>query len=271
MINPRNTALLLGLGVLNMLVITPASAQSLSYTSTSNAPVTEDFDTLATSGTTNPYNQGATIAGFYFTNFGGTDILQTNYRAGNGGSSTGGTYSFGAGGSTDRAFGSLASNATGTIQFGVQIKNDTNKFITNFTVDYIGEQWRNGGNANSQKLTFHYSTDATSLTTGTYTAASALDFTSPIASTSVSNLDGNAAANRTTINSTVNLSTPLAAGSSLWLRWTDVNDANNDHGLAIDNFSFRATAVPAPSSVAVMALGGLMPVVAIARRRRTVK
>jgi len=271
MINTRNAGLLLGLGVFGLATIAPASAQFLSYTSVNNAAITENFDTLAATGTTAPYTQGQTIPGFYFTNFGGTGGLQTTYRISNGISGTGGTYSFGAGGITDRAFGSLASSTTGTIQFGVQIKNDTNKVITNFTVDYIGEQWRNGGNVNSQKLTFDYSTNATSLTTGTYTTESALDFTSPIANNSVSILDGNAVLNRTAINSTVNLSTPLAAGSSLWLRWTDIKDAGNNHGLAIDNFSFRATAVPAPSSVAVMALGGLMPMLAIARRRRAAK
>jgi hypothetical protein len=42
-------------------------------------------------------------------------------------------------------------------------------------------------------------------------------------------------------------------GTDLWLRWDDVNNTGNDHGLAIDNLSFSA--IPEPSSLALAGLG----------------
>ena len=60
-----------------------------------------------------------------------------------------------------------------------------------------------------------------------------------------------------------------AAGETLWIRWTETNDAGNDHGLAIDNVSVTAgTAIPEPSTYA-MILGGLtLGLVALRRYRR---
>ena len=48
------------------------------------------------------------------------------------------------------------------------------------TVQYTGEQWRLGAaDANIDRLDFQYSTDATSLTSGTYVNVDQLDFVSP--------------------------------------------------------------------------------------------
>src|SRR5205085_409398 len=61
-------------------------------------------------------------------------------------------------------------------------------------------------------------------------------------------LDGNAAANRTALSSTITVT--VNNGQEVWLRWKDINDANNDHGLAIDDVSVTANgaaATPTPT------------------------
>src|SRR4030095_15196591 len=41
--------------------------------------------------------------------------------------------------------------------------------------------------------------------------------------------------------------TPVPNGQEIWIRWEDVNDAGNDHGLAIDDLSITAIAPPETS------------------------
>ncbi|ODU51419.1 hypothetical protein ABT09_03900 [bacterium SCN 57-13] len=67
----------------------------------------------------------------------------------------------------------------------------------------------------------------------------------------------------------VNLSSVWTAGSSLWIKWTDLNDSGNDHALAIDDVTFtsRANPVPEPASMAALGLGAL----GLIRRRRNKK
>jgi uncharacterized membrane protein len=82
-------------------------------------------------------------------------------------------YSFGATSATERALGAI-STAT-THRFAVKIKNnDASQSITSLNVNFIGEHWR--VNTTTQSLTFDYQKGATSLTAGTWTAFSTLDF-----------------------------------------------------------------------------------------------
>jgi uncharacterized protein len=241
-----------------------ASAVPISLT-TASGTYTQNFDELATSGTEHAWTGGSTLPGWYSS--------RTMYTTGTGSSTTGALYSFGAASSTERALGSLASGGTGTIGFGVLLSNSSGLTLDSLTVSYVGEQWRNGANTTQQSLTFWYriGTDLTgvSLTVDTgWTSFSALDFTGPIAASSGVALDGNNPANRVALTSALSGVT-LLSGQQLFLRWRDINDEGNDHGLAIDDFSFAwraslppdgTTSVPdAGSSLALfgLALGGL--------------
>jgi len=42
-------------------------------------------------------------------------------------------------------------------------------------------------------------------------------------------------------------------GTDLWLRWDDVNNSGNDHGLAIDDLAFLA--IPEPSGIVLLGVG----------------
>ncbi|MBW4557342.1 MAG: ExeM/NucH family extracellular endonuclease [Trichormus sp. ATA11-4-KO1] len=198
-------------------------------------PYFQDFNSLISSGTGQPWEDTVTIPGWYAT--------RTTINAGTGSSNTGSLYSFGATGDSDRALGSVASNTTGTIFYGARFFNDTNAVITTLGVNYIGEQWRNGGNTTQHQLDFAYQIGATDLTSGTWVDFDSLDFTGPIATSSSGALDGNANTNRVSIFDTLT-GLSLAPGEEIWLRWEDVNNAGTDHGLAIDDLQISTTALP---------------------------
>lgn len=210
---------------------------------------TQNFDTLPSSGTftltgagphafdSAPFN-AMDLGGWHLAKFGGTGA-NALFNISTGTSTTGSAYSFGVAGAnpvSDRALGTISSNST-ISRFGLVLVNTTGRAISQFTLSYIGEQWRNGGNTAAQDLAFEYGVGATGINAGTFTAATALKFTSPTVGSTAAALDGNANANRTAISATVTGLT-WGAGQTLVLRWTDANDSGNDHALAIDDFSF---------------------------------
>lgn len=195
----------------------------------------QDFNTLPTSGSGNTWTDNSTLTGWYAARTGTVAI-----NAGNGGSNAGAIYSFGTGTATERALGSVASGSTGTITCGIRILNaDASAGITSIQVAFTGEQWRCGGNATPHVLAASYQVGATSLTAGTWTAASTLDFTGPIAVTTAGALDGNLIANQVAVSDSIAVN--VAPGQEIWLRWSDPDNTGSDHGLALDDLSITAT------------------------------
>jgi hypothetical protein len=182
-------------------------------------------------------------------------------RIGAGTANTGAFMSYGASGSTDRALGSLPSNALtpagSEVYFGLRLRNATGVTLESFTLSYTGEQWRDGGSATpaAQTLTFGWSTSATGLTNGIFTAEANLSYNSPIFLNTGAGaaVNGNTTGAVSVVGYTVN-GINWQPDTDLWLRWSDVNNAGNDHGLAIDDLQFAAT-VPEPSTWALLALG----------------
>ena len=211
-------------------------------------PVTEDFNTLAGSGTSSTLP-----AGWAFAETGTNANLL--YTAGTGSSTTGDTYSFGAAGSGERALGGLRSSSL-VPYIGAALRNDTGGVIARLDIAFTGEQWRLGATPRIQpdRIFFEYSLNATSLTTGAWTAVTALDFLSPITSGVVGTLDGNAAANRTAVSGSVT-GILLAPTAVLWIRWSDFDVTSSDDGLAIDDVSITASEGPVPTVPTT--LGGL--------------
>lgn len=200
--------------------------------SVTGATYTQNFDALAPSGTNNPWTNNTTITGWYSS--------RTTYNAGSGTSNSGSLYSFGTGTDTERALGSAASGSTATVYYGVRLKNNTTQSINSIRVKYRGEQWRNGGNASAQPLSFSWLSGATvtNITGFDYINVAPLTFTSPVTGTTAAALDGNA--NFTDLDFTIT-GLSVAAGQEIMLRWEDINDGGNDHGLAIDNIDLTFT------------------------------
>ncbi len=219
---------------------------------TLGATLTEEFDSLANTNTGNTWTNNTTIPGFFSS--------RTTYNAGTGSSNAGALYSFGAASNTERALGSVGSGSTGTIVYGARLTNNTGSTITSLDVSYVGEQWRSGGSSTAtpsvaQTVDFQYRIanvgEVTDIATGTWVDFNSLDFTSPIfGTTAPSALDGNLAANRTALSATIN-SIMVLPGQEIWLRWRDIDHANNDHGLAIDELDITPQGGVADSAPSV--------------------
>lgn len=200
------------------------SLTSLSYT--------QDFNTLANTGTS------STLPAGWFLSETGTGA-NTLYAAGSGTGTTGDTYSFGAVNAVDRAFGALQSGSV-VPTIGFYFTNNTGSTITALSIQYTGEQWRMGAAGRVDQLDFQYSSNATALNNGTWTDANTLDFIAPITAGIVGELDGNLAANRTVVSSLLS-GLSIAAGSSFFIRWSDLNATGSDDGLGIDDLTINVT------------------------------
>jgi Carboxypeptidase regulatory-like domain/Putative Ig domain len=231
-----------GFRVFSILVVVfmfAVSAFGQASLATLGTPVTENFDSLGTT-TTTLVTDNTTITGVYAFRAAGNAIPNT-FTADIGGSNTGRFNNYGSLAASDRTIGSLSSGTPGTLNYGVRYVNNTGSIITALQVTYTGEQWRNGGNVTPQVLSFNYrqATTVTDLTTGTYIPVVALNFTSLVNTAVAAAVDGNLPANRTTLMTTINVVIPV--GEEIMLRWTDLNDAGNDHGFGVDDLSVIPT------------------------------
>lgn len=210
------------------------SFAQISISSTGTAFI-QDFNTLVNTGTSS-----TTPSGWIFLETG--TGANTTYAVNDGTVNSGNTYSFGASGSVDRAFGTLLSGSVAST-IGASFVNNSGSTITSLDISYTGEQWRVGTLGRVDRLDFQYSVDATSLNTGTYTDVNNLDFIAPTTTGIAGALDGEAAANRTGIAFSIT-GLNIVPGSTFWIRWTDLNATSADDGLAIDNFSITANGTP---------------------------
>ena len=257
-------------------LFTALSAQATVSVSSAAFTYSQSFNGLATSGAANAWVNDTTLAGWSLFNKDGNAAPTYGTAA----STTGGFFSFGGG--ADRALGGTGSGgayfgspAAGAIAgwIAVAFTNTSASALNSFTLRFDGEQWRNGGATNpalsvAQTMKLEYGFGATMASVASWTAPGGnFDFSSPVFGTTAAALvDGNVAGLAANRGGTV--ATAWAPGSTLWVRWVEVNDFGNDHALAIDNVSLSVTAaVPEPGSYAML-LAGLGAVGFIARRRR---
>ncbi|MBC5994633.1 T9SS type A sorting domain-containing protein [Pontibacter cellulosilyticus] len=172
-----------------------------------------------------------------------TKPAYTSLTVNTGTSNTGGLYSYGASGASDRALGSIGSATYGEFAYGLLLQNNTGSDIRALDVNYVGEQWRSANSTTGiHKVTFWYaiSSDKSSFNlwpTGDagWTQVNELTFFSSVYHSAGSPLNGNDAANRRMLFYTLAVNIP--AGHYIMLRWKDADEPEADHGLAIDDFS----------------------------------
>ncbi|MGH9871610.1 MAG: DUF4214 domain-containing protein [Pyrinomonadaceae bacterium] len=211
---------------------------SISLT-TIGSPATENFDTLSnTAGST---TNTTLPTGWYITETGGGARDNEQYAVDTGASGTGDIYSYGAAAATDRALGALRSGTLIPL-YGAQFTNNTGVTVTSLDVAYTGEEWRLGTAARTDRIDFQISTNATDLSTGTYTDVDTLDFTTPDTVT-IGAKNGNSAGDRTSISATIS-SLNIPNGASFFIRWSDLDASGADDGLSVDDFSITPQVGP---------------------------
>lgn len=224
----------------------------------------QDFDTLATTGTSQ-----SLPAGFQIVELGTGSNADGFYAAGTGSSNSGNIYSFGASGSSERALGSLGSGAVAPNFFGGIFTNGLGGTISSLAFGYTGEQWR-AGNSTDDMLNFQYSLDASQLDNGSWIDIDSLDFL-PLVLGGNTPLNGNLPGNQRALTGTV-AGLSIANGASFGFRWVDANSGANDHGLGVDNLLITSTfepvaVIPEPATWAML-LVGFGAIGMVVRRRR---
>lgn len=216
------------------------------------ATYTQTFDGLPTTAVTGLFSATAGTqssltgaSGWSGAKIGGSNTTTAqNFLVDTGSSSSGGIYSYGAASTTERALGMLASGSN-IFAFGAEFLNTSGGTITSITITLRAEFWRSSTSVQNT-LPFAYgfsggtATSANYLTDTSLTPASALNVTGPAAVTTNGALNGNDAANQANLTTTIN-GLSWAPNTSLYIRWTDTNDAGNDAGLAIDDFTITGT------------------------------
>ena len=196
----------------------------------------ETFDGMGATGT-------SYLTGWTGVRWAGTGIIGATLTMAitDGSANSGNVYNVGTTDATDRAFGSLGSGSTNP-RYGASFLNSTGASITQLDLAGTMEQWRSGSNeVTNENVVFEYSLDATDLLTGTWTAVPSFDLMEKNTTTTASvALDGNLAENQTAISASIT-GLPWLQGTSLWIRWSDLNDLGTDGIYAIDNLTAIAT------------------------------
>jgi len=235
-----------------------APITTVSLTSLVADSYTQSFDALGTASITGAISStvgtqtslatatgSTTLNGWYATKVGGSGTTATAITADAGGTGSGFVYSYGAASAPDRALGMLASGSN-IMAIGALIKNDTGATINSIKVSFTAEFWRSSTSVQNVLTCAIGKVDGSTITTANFlTAPSALalvrgNVTGPAAVATSAALDGNLPANQTTFTDVV-IPVQLAAGETGFVRWSDVNDAGNDAGLAIDNLKMTAS------------------------------
>lgn len=201
--------------------------------SVSSGSYFQDFGTIdITSWTNNVTYPGWYMAGTFQSHQDITTAVPSN---------SGGFYTYECNGNNDQKIGSRASGGSGTLRYGVVLQNTTGSAISHVRVAYKGYQLSLAQNGAINTIAFDYVVGSTAPAIGATggTAVPALNFTQLQSNaTSGSNqVMGYPCTQMTTLSSCITVNIPN--NSYILLRWTDVDDAGNDHHMAVDDIDVQ--------------------------------
>ena len=228
------------------LVLSLVSAGALAAPVPFGGSYAQDFNTLANTGTTAPWVNDSTLAGWSLFNKDGAAIAQIAVGSGAG---TGGSfYSFGADAS-DRALGVLASSGTyfgspgsGAVAgwIALALVNNTGAAIDALNLRFNGEQWRNGGSTAGQSMALEWGLGNSFDAVQTWNPAGDLfGWAAPVsggtAGAVVGNTQGGGGGRVPQVGGDMH-GLDWGTGQTLWLRWVQKRTASgSSNGLAIDD------------------------------------
>jgi hypothetical protein len=226
----------------------------------------ENFDTLSSSvGVPQTWTDNTTLLGWHAP-------LAPTYTPGTGSDGTANFYALGVAGAgvvEDRALGWRNGGAVGEFRIiGLRLTNSTGLTLSSFDVSYRGEQWQRNNSAFASTLRLQYSVNALSAddSAATWTEVAPLQYTGPLVGPSaVTAIDGNATGNFALL-SAAGLATNWLPGTDLWMRWVSTGISGADHLVAVDDVA--VSAIPEPSSSALLVAAGLLGFAGLRRRMR---
>jgi hypothetical protein len=258
-----------------------ANAQVIIINSTGLSVYSQDFNGLPSSGSvasafsstsgTQTHIGGlggvTGMNGWHGSKIAGTGTTATALAANDGSANSGGIYSYGGVSSTDRALGMLASG-TNIMAFGALFQNNTGLTLNDVSLSFTGEFWRSS-TTTQNVLAFGFGiVDGVTITNSNFLTATAssdtdLNIVGPLPVVTNGPLDGNT--NFATFSNVSITGFTVNPGESFFIRWSDLNEAGNDAGLAVDSFSVNVTAIPEPTTAAMLV--GAVALMALRRRR----
>jgi hypothetical protein len=254
-----------GAGVVMVWAAIPAGAAGTNILTLGGSPYTQDFDSMGTGSTQPPLGWNAGTLGASTSD--GVIANVASLSASTGNSTTAGNFNYGSTGDSDRAIGSLASGTGGTRATQALFLNDTGLTLTNLTILYDGEQWRDGGTSTAvDQLTLYFSQATVGGLTNFTAVGASFNFVVPKNTSTAGSLNGNLAVNRVA-GIGGDFAVNIAPGEVFALRWVDLDTAGNDDAMAIDNFSLGYAVIPEPSTLTLVA-AGLLGALACRRRRK---
>ncbi len=251
---PRRLAYLLTLGTVACFASVALADEAISVP----GPFTynQSFDTLGTAS--RAWVDDGTIPGWFAgINAGNTPTGNLQPTNGTDAVALTGLLNLGKTGAGERALGSKATSAgnSANIAFGALFQNTSSQPLIVSNITYTGELWRTNMTAGGlpEQWFVYYKTSSSEISdvepgtsgdspnVGSFTALPALNWTSPTNLPAGSALDGNAAANRSTVSGNPNVT--LNPGEYLMIRWVDTNRTGTDGYQGIDDVSITFDAV----------------------------
>jgi hypothetical protein len=217
--------------------------------------VADPFDfafPVITSGGVGGLGLTNTMQGWY-----GWGGLSSKLGAHQGDQSTGGIIDYGDltnvnSGELNRALGLQSTSTTSNCAFGLKLINNSSNTLTQITLSYVGELWRNQPGSND--IVFGYYIDTTGTNSTFQPTNSGMVFVPSMNVSFQTNAGGELTLDGSNPTNQINLAiTNLAitggwpSNAALWLVWQQLNSPGSQQGEAIDNVSFSATSIAVPT------------------------